>query len=110
MGYMTYFELEVRGEPSDVAQLTANAQKYSDENVFWEVNLMFMRDQASWKWYSWEEDMIEFSSNYPNILFLLSGDGEDRGDVWFARIKDGECVVKRPTLTVPEDAWPESLR
>lgn len=36
----------------------------------------------SCKWYSYEQEMREFSKSYPNWLFQLDGEGEESGDIW----------------------------
>ena len=41
------------------------------------------------KWYSYEKDMTAYSKNYPNTMFILSGEGEESGDIWKAWYENG---------------------
>jgi hypothetical protein len=34
------------------------------------------------KWYEWEENMREYSKEYPAVVFELSGEGDESGDIW----------------------------
>ncbi len=43
------------------------------------------------KWYSWKEDCIRASLQYPKILIEINGKGEENGDMWKARIRAGVC-------------------
>lgn len=48
------------------------------------------------KWYDHDEDMIELSKKYPDIVFSLKGDGEEQGDSWYKYFKSGkvqECYA-----------------
>lgn len=47
------------------------------------------------KWYDCESDMIEFSKRFPNALFEIAGSGEEQGDVWECRFKDGRMQSRR---------------
>ena len=49
------------------------------------------------KWYQHEDDMKRFSKLYPHILFELSGEGEESGDIWKKYFLNGKmqtCNVK----------------
>ncbi len=51
----------------------------------------------SCKWYSHEDDMRKLSIYFPNVLFTLSGEGEESGDIWekhFLNGKTQHCKAK----------------
>lgn len=41
------------------------------------------------KWYNWKKDMNELSRAYPDMIFRVTGDGEESGDFWKSIWKDG---------------------
>lgn len=88
MGYYTYYNLEVRDlntdEPISEAleaeitrKLAVILELEDNEDTTFE-DLFF--DEL--KWYDYEEDLEELSKEYPDLIFILSGEGEDREDVW----------------------------
>ncbi len=44
------------------------------------------------KWYDYIYDMIHLSQCHPNTTFILTGVGEEQGDIWKCYYKDGCCV------------------
>lgn len=92
MGYYTEHELEVLdGDTGLIQELLddCEAAQYSiDSNGG-------TYDQS--KWYSHERDMREFSKKHPKALFMLSGEGEESGDMWREYYRDGKmqkCKVQ----------------
>jgi len=51
----------------------------------------YMSGGESSKWYSWEQDMRKVSAAHPEVLFGMSGEGEDSGDQWKAYFLGGKC-------------------
>jgi hypothetical protein len=51
-----------------------------------------------WKWYEHEDDMRQLSSRFPDILFTLSGKGEENEDIWVKYFKGGRMQVSRATI------------
>jgi ABC-type Fe3+-hydroxamate transport system substrate-binding protein len=79
MGYYTVFNLEVVGGDStyDYVQELQDISGYT--NLF---------DDCV-KWYDHEYDMRLLSEKYPEVLFILSGEGEDLKDIWKEYYKNG---------------------
>jgi len=44
------------------------------------------------KWYEHDSDMKELSKQFPEVLFTLTGEGEDTGDVWRTWYRGGEII------------------
>jgi hypothetical protein len=105
MGYYTYFSLSYHGSQEDEEAL----QNFEpgDEFAFPEgiKELIDDSQDANWKWYGWEKDMKLLASKFPNILFILNGDGEESDDLWEFRIKGDVSEFHRmeiPPFTTPE--------
>lgn len=55
------------------------------------------------KWYDHENDLKEFSSRpkYKDVLFALSGIGENEGDIWIKYFKNGKMQVCEAEIVYP---------
>lgn len=54
------------------------------------------------KWYDWKRDLLEMSKKYPFVIFLLTGEGEENGDMWKAYFLNGKCQVANAIITYDE--------
>lgn len=50
------------------------------------------------KWYSNEEDILELSKFFPDILFELEGEGEDNEDMWKKYFKNGKSQYAKAKI------------
>jgi hypothetical protein len=104
VGYNTHYELDhepksLAWSPSIERAMETLAGDDDHYNPF----------TSSCSWYGHVEDMVEFSKQYPNIVFTLSGEGDETGDLWRKYFKDGKVQVVRAVFTFqPFD--PEKLR
>jgi hypothetical protein len=55
----------------------------------------------SCKWYDHEKEVAQFSTIYPDVLFELSGEGEDSGDIWKKYFKNGKMQLCSAEMTFP---------
>lgn len=44
--------------------------------------IQFLNNSINLKWYDHEKHLLETSKKFPTILFVLTGEGEEPGDVW----------------------------
>lgn len=80
MSYKTSFKLEVIGD-SDIDH---------EEEINQEYNGGYNLFEDSQSWYTWDEDMKEYSLRYPELLFKLEGIGDMYDDVWKCYFKNGK--------------------
>ena len=83
MRYNTIFELEVISGGDYETDYEGAVIEQVDYNPF---------DEKT-KWYDFEKDMREVSKQHPNVLFELSGEGEETDDLWKAYFKDGKMQM-----------------
>ena len=102
MGYYTNHELEVPYENEGlIAALRGECEgaKYAiDDNG---------STEQSTKWYEHEKDLRAFSKKHPDVLFILSGEGEEGGDLWREYYKAGK--MQRCKAKISYDDYQEGL-
>lgn len=54
------------------------------------------------KWYDHVKEMAEFSKKFPDVLFILSGEGEESGDIWRKYFLDGKVQVSKVKIEFDE--------
>lgn len=110
MGYYTRFSLEVdnieNNKDYDLGVLHAGG---SDEDFVCEQTGYTWAFEDTTKWYDYDKDMKLVSKNYPGVLFTLSGEGEESGDIWKSYYWNGKSQFTRATL-VFEEFNPEKLK
>lgn len=95
MGYYTNFTISlIEGDEEQYEQMLKELAEKTDYS---EIEDEFFNA----KWYDCEEDCIEISKKYPDILFQVDGDGEETPDFWSCRFKAGvpehvECGIEKP--------------
>ena len=51
------------------------------------------------KWYDHQEKMVVLSKKFPTVLFTLSGEGEESGDLWVKYFFNGKCQIEKAKVT-----------
>lgn len=59
------------------------------------------------RWYDHEDEMRSFSEQFPHVLFTLSGEGEENGDLWKKYFRNGKMQAAPAKITYAE--FDESL-
>ena len=65
-----------------------------DETIYahrwWAVLELIVSHYVNATWYTEEENMREFSTYFPELVFILDGDGEEQGDIWQSAYHNGK--------------------
>ena len=118
MGYYTAHTMRAEGAVNEDVARQINKALEEKEIIGYALDTGYYYDKEqfiSWdcadsaKWYSHEEDMLDISRQFPDVTFLLSGEGENQGDMWDEYFHNGtaelctaEIVFKKPTTI----KWP----
>lgn len=87
MGYYTYFEMEMENLDEESNVTEEEVIETLIEESEWFNRFDREKDFDSFfsdglKWYDWEEDMKRVSFSFPNVVFILTGRGEEYDDLW----------------------------
>lgn len=99
MGYYTYFTMEARDTTTN-APLSAEKEKEICKRL-WEISKdAIYEGDHFWdclgdtlKWYDHHDDMITLSKEFPEVMFMLEGEGEERDDNWRLFVQNGEWEI-----------------
>lgn len=90
MGYLTQFSLGTREnityeQECEIAielkkLIFGNSRMGCEEYFLYTPFELIFKEQM--KWYEHTLDMKKISTKFPDILFILSGQGEEPGDLW----------------------------
>lgn len=81
MGYYTNYKLGMTPDLPEVRGVIED-----DDDLAYAIG----EDADSCKWYDHESDMRSLSKRFPDILFTLTGEGEEAGDLWRKYFKAGK--------------------
>ena len=96
MGYYTVFNLE--WETNDWLHIIDFLEKNQlDYDAFYSDG----KTTGATRWYNYHDQMTKLSLQFPNTLFILSGEGEDCSDLWKEYFKNGKS--KRIDVQI---VWP----
>ncbi|MCP4259112.1 MAG: hypothetical protein GY774_16625 [Planctomycetes bacterium] len=99
MSYHTYFDLTIeKNETSIEDSFIIKELRTSNTDAASAFDEEGCNSEAS-TWYSYEEDMKEFSKRYPEVLFSIYGAGDGQEDMWYRYFKDGKCQFCSAIIT-----------
>ena len=111
MGYCTRFEMAAKEATTgyDVdPRIEAEIAKKIYEDVWgcmsyrgWSPDSFDSIFGDEMKWYNHEDDMIALSKEYPDIIFVLEGVGEEFPDAWRMWVCNGELEKVHAEVIYP---------
>lgn len=98
MGYYTNYEIIAIEDPNE--EFDDFLWDLADYTDIHELNHGYATCVT---WYNCQEDSIEISKRYPDILFRIEGDGEASDDIWRFYCQNGKSKYV-------EMVWPEFMK
>lgn len=115
MGYYTRYSLSIVGQEDE--DISAHKEAITKISEYDEAPYLLLQTEEDWdnlfddkiKWYDSDGDMQEYSKRHPELVFKLSGEGEESGDVWVRYFHNGK-MQKSQAKIVTEDYDPTKLQ
>lgn len=101
MGYYTSYELKVKDFKVTSNKGVLSEFMESSEEARHALNANGETEQEC-KWYDHDKELLEFSKQHPNKLFVLSGEGEESGDIWTKYFVNGKVQAEKAEVKVLE--------
>lgn len=102
MGYYTTHDLTIMDATSEQVRSVYDwCKKDSEGDHIWEYAFDMSSTDYFWeygsecKWYDHYNDMTRLSKSFPDLTFILAGNGEDSEDVWEECYTAGNCKSRR---------------
>jgi hypothetical protein len=104
MGYLTRFELTTSDRDGAKSRETCETCGHKSsvshvENII-KINDGYSPFGDDTKWYNHHDQMIEYSKRFPDVVFTLSGEGEESDDIWKKYYKDGKSQTEYAEIQV----------
>ena len=105
MGYYTAYNISYKvpeGKDRDKFSHDLARGLYAVNSDFYytaDCTIEDMIEEDIMKWYDHEENMCELSKLFPNVLFTLEGNGEDRDDIWREYYYNGKFQYAPAVIT-----------
>lgn len=104
MSYYTRHTLTVLDKNYDEQAMIVNRLLEMVKRIDENADILFSIDEdgsyrQESKWYDDEQDMAAYSRWFPDVVFMLTGVGEDSDDQWIKYFRDGKMQVARATIT-----------
>lgn len=98
MGYYTKYSASFTPQTNEVVQHIEQWKRSDDydEGTFYNA---WVDQTDRTKWYDHDDFMKKLSKQFPNVVFILEGEGEGPEDIWKKYYKDGKVQVARAKIT-----------
>jgi hypothetical protein len=101
MGYYSSFTLGTRIPPAPTHAKIMEDLRGQFEEANFALDAAGAAEESS-KWYDHEENLKEFSRQYPSVVFVLQGEGEENEDMWIKYFKNGKMQKAEAQITLED--------
>jgi hypothetical protein len=104
MGYYTYYTMEAKDAKTG-AHLDDALEAKICQRLYEISNGAIIDDDSFYgclgdclKWYDHHDNMLDLSKEFPDVIFMLEGEGEERDDNWRLYVHNGEWEETHATI------------
>ena len=108
MGYYTYYNLSLEDVYDPKIEDGVRAKLHELEVIGYALS-EDLGGYDSVKWYDHDEDMLEVSRAFPDVHFVLHGEGDNTEDIWETHCLGGKMATYMAEIRIPPFN-PEDLR
>lgn len=105
MGYYTYYNLTLENASREQAKKVEDRLKEMDiiDDILDEMydSDGYFSSCDSAKWYEHEEDIGKLSMEFPEVHFVLQGEGDNRDDIWEKHFINGRIQRCHAEIVYP---------
>lgn len=111
MGYSTDYSLSATGFKDETeAEFFEFKLRKESQYTGWHVDIGEEMDGTACieatlneaKWYDHDKDLTALSLTFPHVTIDLDGEGEESGDIWRMRFRNGRSERVKAEIVIPE--------
>ena len=107
MGYYTYYSMSAQNiksyeEYKSILEVVGHFEIFYKSDYDDNIHEAEFYTYDECKWYDHTADMKNISRLFPNVVFKLHGEGEDRDDIWDAYYQNGFIEVCPAEIVYPK--------
>ena len=98
MAYNTLYELTVFNDEGELEEeLIVEHEEGISKISGYDQEIGYLQMEEAVSWYDYEDDMLLYSTQHPDLVFKLQGEGEENLDLWLCYFHNGKmqrCEAK----------------
>lgn len=99
MSFKTYYSIDIEGD-CNFFEILSHLKKRFENAKFAFGDFGEANNELNWD--SLEEDMEAFSTSYPNLVFIVYGQGEGNENEWRMFFKNGRREIQHSLTVYPD--------
>jgi hypothetical protein len=102
MGYYTRYKLSVKNHHPQYEEFVKWIESSPKTSAGYKWKQFWEGNAEPCKWYEYDNDMPLLSQQFPELVFMLEGEGEEGADLWRRYYKNGKVQIANAKIVYDE--------